>query len=461
MEKEIPKVVESVESIEIIYRSIISPTNKYCIDVCKDDSEIQKTTTFSNCQGVRTVKSDKYLLIKIRRMDDNYVIFQYRQFSGHSLGHIFFTQNGIEWCLGSREYMSQLFINCYTGEYYDNCKVNFLDDSGYVKLNNGIEYPNNGWGREGFIWSGVEILFDGHIALVDGCFWGNSNEYKIFDLKDIKNGWSEVEFGDELFDFNGYDYQMKYEDGELRFYRDFYVENEIIAENVMAKAYTYINGEFVDLHKADELLDEINKKQERLIKDKHDQVIRDNINLFCSSNNIFKDWLNQKEIEFCEVSNNNENAIKLLEIKQEDIVKISCSKTHPQQNHNSHIPNFLKLISVDNVMVQLEEGFEYFEIDSGDNFDKITHSLRFKEFCIKGPENKIYNRLLSEQIGLIACCRLDKIPKNYWNDIDLIFTFECKDFSITFSVEVFLSDDDSCINTRKFDKNSLVKITIT
>jgi hypothetical protein len=172
-----------------------SPCGKYRVETMKDDSGAQMTMTFYFSNETRTVYNDKYILRKIIRNSDNQIIFQYRQYCGHAVDFHFFTQGTADWFLGSLEYMSQLFINLQTGQYYDNCQVK-LKDNGYVRQTRNAKQDSN----DGFIWVEPTISPDGKLALVHGCYWAYPMQLKVYDLSDIKNGWQFLsDIGEELY----------------------------------------------------------------------------------------------------------------------------------------------------------------------------------------------------------------------------------------------------------------------
>ena len=125
-------------------KEFASETGKYKCTI--DDDESIKGGIFIN--GIEDKNYIKYENVTLTNILTNSVIFQFKQYTPSGLDSMFFKQGDVEWFLGSLEYMSQIFVNLETGEYYDNSErcINDLKDNGYEKKY-GIFEPS-----DGFIW---------------------------------------------------------------------------------------------------------------------------------------------------------------------------------------------------------------------------------------------------------------------------------------------------------------------
>jgi hypothetical protein len=106
--------------------------NKYKLNML-NNNVLKKTQTIYSSEKTTSREIDKYCTVQILNAESDTILFEYNQLTGSTqkLPHKFFTQNGDDWYLGSREYMSQLFVNLTTGEYYDNSIQDDMQDSGY------------------------------------------------------------------------------------------------------------------------------------------------------------------------------------------------------------------------------------------------------------------------------------------------------------------------------------------
>jgi len=81
--------------------------------------------------------------------------------------------------------MLRLFVNCDTGEIYDdpnNTEVSY-------EYSAGVEFC---WG------ACVDVSPDGKYILVDGCIWACPYEWKIYDISDLKNGYREIDLLNDI-----------------------------------------------------------------------------------------------------------------------------------------------------------------------------------------------------------------------------------------------------------------------
>lgn len=81
--------------------------------------------------------------------------------------------------VSGRSYMKQTFIDCNTGELFDN-----TDD------------PN----ASQFCWSEIYAMNSNTLA-VHGCFWGAGYEFKFFDVSDLSKGWPEIKYDKSIYKY--------------------------------------------------------------------------------------------------------------------------------------------------------------------------------------------------------------------------------------------------------------------
>ena len=451
-------------------KQINSECGKFRVEIKNDDdSELQICRKITSSEGTKEYKVTKYRTIKIMNSENDNVIFEYKQYLSHPLDNfIFFKQNGTNWFLGSREYMSQIFVNLDTGEYYDNCSVDFLDDSGYVKHANVLKNKNGGFGsenhHEGFIWTEVKISECGNMALADGCYWACSYETKVYDISDIKNGWTEldvdVEYYDEYYDCitekNGMVYCYKC-DKELE---NLELEDVEISKfsKIPVVEFRFDNEkrELIDTEKYKKNAEKICEYYEKQHEERREQKNKKNIELYYSTNNIFKDILMGKTTTDLIVFNENDRSCELL--NNDVITKISCFGKYSGNEYESHVIDFIKHVTLDDI-IKKEENMKYIDVKR-ESYKNMGINVIVPGFEISDDTDKKYNRRLAEQICLLTCNRFDNIPKSMLQNIGIKFVFECiDDLKITICVEIFLEDGEK--ETRKLGENSEVKITIT
>lgn len=170
----------------------LSASGKYQVEFLPDPSGCMRTTTTTNYGSgyTKTEQWPKYRLVRLTNLATQTTVFEFKQFTSHPLDCQFFVQSGVEWFFGSREYQSQLFVNLETGDYYDNCTQDYLDDSEYERKH---KFDDNSAARNDlFIWVRTCIEPNGMYAVVDGCYWGNSYEDRVYDLSHISTGWRHI-----------------------------------------------------------------------------------------------------------------------------------------------------------------------------------------------------------------------------------------------------------------------------
>jgi len=140
----------------------ISPSGKYLLEI----------GTYKTLDGCWSYTSGK--LIQCDQKKEIAVI--HRNYS--IMYHSFFMKDGQEWLQTGTNYMSQIFVNCDTGEIYNN------EDS--IKQTEQYQKGNS------FCWTRSQINPTGTIILVEGCYWGGPYQYKFFDVTDISQGWPEL-----------------------------------------------------------------------------------------------------------------------------------------------------------------------------------------------------------------------------------------------------------------------------
>ena len=175
--------------------NIFSDSKKYKVTIEKDEGGDQTTyTIYSSVEGETKHEKDKYVTVKVINVETGNIIYTYKQFNSHSpinkfvkLGgqrdEILLTTNsagdrrspnefGQEWWFGGRDYMLKLFVNCETGQVFDD--PNKRECSNAYKS-----------GSE-FIWTGPLIVSpNGHFMFVNGCMWSFPSEWRLYDMRNI------------------------------------------------------------------------------------------------------------------------------------------------------------------------------------------------------------------------------------------------------------------------------------
>ena len=440
--------------------------NKYKLNML-NNNVLKKTQTIYSSEKTTSREIDKYCTVQILNAESDTILFEYNQLTGSTqkLPHKFFTQNGDDWYLGSREYMSQLFVNLTTGEYYDNSIQDDMQDSGYDRkyglflkyneedvddklddaddeLDDENDEDEDRYSDE-FIWTGIKISNDGNLAIVNGCWWGGPNEVHVYNISNIKNGW----------------YNLNTDIGELDIGENTTLHNllgecnvKVNGNNVIYRtkdtnliecAFDKETNKLINLHLYDENLANETKKKQDKINERNENNLNKTKELFIGTDNIFKKWINNESIKYCEVINNNiDNSIKLLNVSPDDIVNISCHGKHSGSNYESHTRNFITSISTDNIVEELPDGAKYINGSMTNMETYYTSGIGIHNLKVQCSDGSLKNRLLSEQIGALTCSHwLDNpIAKSTVNNIGLIIKFECKDFCVEFCIDVFLSD---------------------
>jgi len=152
---------------------IFSDSKKYKVTIEQDDGGDQTTyTIFSSVEGESTHEKDKYEIVKVINVETGNIIYTYKQFNSHSPINQFVKLGGQEWWFGGRDYMLKLFVNCETGQVFDD--PNKREFSNAYK--NGSE----------FIWTGPLIVSpNGHFIFVNGCMWSFPSEWRLYDIRNI------------------------------------------------------------------------------------------------------------------------------------------------------------------------------------------------------------------------------------------------------------------------------------
>lgn len=100
------------------------------------------------------------------------IIHEYIQTGMASPLNQFVTINGQEWWIGGRHYMLRLFVNCETGQVFDD-----PDKREFSKA-----YKS---GTE-FIWAGNVIVSpNGNYLMVVGCIWACPYEWQLYDISNL------------------------------------------------------------------------------------------------------------------------------------------------------------------------------------------------------------------------------------------------------------------------------------
>jgi len=151
---------------------IFSGSKKYKASIEKDNSGDQTTYTISSVEGETKHEKDKYVMVNVTHVETGNIIYSYRQFNSHSPINQFVTLGSQEWWLGGRDYMLKLFVNCETGQVFDD--PNRREFSHAYK--SGLE----------FIWTGpVRVSPNGHFLVVNGCVWSFPSEWRLYDIRNM------------------------------------------------------------------------------------------------------------------------------------------------------------------------------------------------------------------------------------------------------------------------------------
>ena len=154
-------------------KCIFSNSKRYKVTIDKDDSGDQTTyTVFSSVEGETKHEKDKYVIVNVVRVDNGHIIYKYKQFNSHSPINQFVTLGGKEWWFGGRDYMLKLFVNCETGQVFDDP--------------NKREFSKAYKSGSEFIWEGPVIPSpNGHFMFVNGCMWSFPSEWRLYDIRNI------------------------------------------------------------------------------------------------------------------------------------------------------------------------------------------------------------------------------------------------------------------------------------
>jgi hypothetical protein len=152
---------------------IYSVSKKYKVTIEPDNNGEQTTyTVFSSVEGETKHEKDKYVIVKVVRVENGQIIYKYKQFNSHSPINQFVTLDSQEWWLGGRDYMLKLFVNCESGQVFDDP--------------NKREFSKAYKGSSEFIWTGPVIVSpNGHFMFVTGCIWSFPYEWRLYDIRKI------------------------------------------------------------------------------------------------------------------------------------------------------------------------------------------------------------------------------------------------------------------------------------
>lgn len=293
-------------------------------------------------------------------------------------------------------------------------------------------------------WNYAELLNDNKFLFIKGAskFCHPDKINIIYDVRNIQTIASqeypcldEVLDEDCLININGDTIECYEECGD---------------EKVIFKTYLIVDDQCIDQKSHEGSMDIITKYQNRQIRIRFEAENLKNISKFMTDEkNIFKQWLqgNTKgSTIICE------NFVVLNEIEY-----IECIGHYSRSNFNDIIKYFLN-IELNNI------------IDDLSPTDTLISSNIQAYYKIQ-RNNVLYNRTLADQIQLITCSRIyhaftDKTkvwcPSSVLNNIGLEFIFHCKDYKITFLVEVFLEKFiQNGVEMSLLQPTNEVKITIS
>lgn len=189
--------------MDIVLTEIISPCGNYKAQMIKDPDGEQVAWKTGDTERLE----DKYIVYKIIRTKDNQLINTYKQFRSLADPHNhFYTIKDTVWWFGGTHYMAKLFINCQTGEMFDDPN-NIKDTDGYK---DGYE----------FIWCKCVFSPDNNFMLVYGCIWAFPNEWRLYDISSLeKDGkyqcvsmYDKTKFEDDMIDYYDQTYRFKNND---------------------------------------------------------------------------------------------------------------------------------------------------------------------------------------------------------------------------------------------------------
>lgn len=178
-------------------------------EIYSESDEKGEVHIFEN--GSVKVEEYQYKIIKIIRNSDDSLIHSYKTESCIRPFEGFVQIKDHEWWFGGRNYMLKLFVNCDTGEVYDdpNKDEEYLFDNDEEDDEDvDDDYDIN---RE-FIWTSpgkYKISPDGKHMLIFGCIWGCPYHYQLYDISDLKNGFKYIEMNDQII------YSIYDEDGQI------------------------------------------------------------------------------------------------------------------------------------------------------------------------------------------------------------------------------------------------------
>jgi hypothetical protein len=122
---------------------------------------------------LKSVEEDSRNKIRVKLTDANdNLIHEYFEAGFSSPINQFVTIRGQEWWIGGRHYMLKLFVNCETGQVFDD--PDKREFSNYYK--HGSE----------FIWAGsVKVSPNGNYLIVVGCMWSFPYEWQLYDIRNL------------------------------------------------------------------------------------------------------------------------------------------------------------------------------------------------------------------------------------------------------------------------------------
>ena len=197
--------IHNIEIINYLLYIMFSVSN-YKIITQEDTSEKITYELYNSATGRTTHEKNKYNIVKVIRTEDESIIYEYKkantstkQFNG------FIKIRGEEWWFDSIDYTKRLFVNCDTGEVYNETENNC-----------------------GFIWTGpCKISPGGKYMLMIGCIWACPYETRLYDISNLINGYEEIDIYDNIVDqekdeclYDDFDYKFEFvSDNEITIYK--------------------------------------------------------------------------------------------------------------------------------------------------------------------------------------------------------------------------------------------------
>lgn len=124
-----------------------------------------------------SAENERYIVVQLIRIRDDSIIYEYKQmqYKGKRSFNNFIVIGDNDWWVSWRNYKLKLFVNCDTGEVFDD-PLNMENSDDYVK-------------DKEFIWTGpYNISSDDKYLLMDGYVPGSKPIKRLYDVSEISKG---------------------------------------------------------------------------------------------------------------------------------------------------------------------------------------------------------------------------------------------------------------------------------